>query len=183
MLKPTRILVLMVLILASVYKLEAQKITNDTSKIKRLDPAKAALYSAVCPGLGQIYNQKYWKAAAVYVGFASITGMFIHSQRQLNSYQKAVDVRFDSSAATIDTRYPSLNDGSVLGLRNFHRRNRDICILAYFGLYALNIIDANVDAHLQEFSINKDLSLRWGPRFDFNTANKPVTSLSFTLKF
>jgi len=173
----------MIFFFTAVYTLEAQKIINDTSKIKRLNPAKAAMYSAVCPGLGQIYNQKYWKAAVVYVGFASITGMFIYSQQQLNNYQKAVDLRFDSSAATVDTRYTSLNDGSVLGLRNYHRRNRDICILSYFALYALNIIDANVDAHLQEFSINKDLSLRWEPRIDFSSANRLNTTLNFTLKF
>ena len=161
----------------------AQKNTADSLGIKRLDPKKAAIYSAVCPGLGQIYNHKIWKAGILYAGFAGITAGFIYNQREYKSYQHAVDLRFDTLATTIDTKYPTLTDGTVQGLRNYHRRNRDICILAYVGLYALNIIDANVDANLQEFKINKDLSLGWQPALALTHSGGLRSALALTLTF
>ncbi len=161
----------------------AQKTPTDTSGIKRLNPRKATIYSAIVPGLGQIYNGKYWKAGIVYAGFAGITASFIYNQKQYKNYQHAVNVRFDTLASTVDTKYPNLIDGSVVSLRNYHRRNRDICILAYVGLYALNIIDANVDAHLQEFKINKDLSLGWKPDVVLTPSGGLNSALTLTLTF
>jgi len=166
-----------------IHPVEAQKISNDTSQIKRLNPRKATIYSAACPGLGQIYNGKAWKAAIIYAGFTGITIGLVYNQKKYKSYQQALDFRLDSLSSTVDTKYPSLSDGTVTSNRNFHRRNRDICILAFFGFYALNIIDANVDANLQEFSINKDLSLRWQPIFSFTSITGPKTGINFTLTF
>ncbi len=161
----------------------AQKNTKDSVEIKHLIPRKATIYSAVLPGLGQIYNGKLWKTGIVYAGFAGITAGFIYNQSQYKSYQNAVNVRFDTLASTVDTKYPTLTNGTVQSYRNFHRRNRDICILAYVGLYALNIIDANVDAHLQEFKINKDLSLEWNPKVVYTQFGSLNSSLTFTLTF
>ncbi len=161
----------------------AQKKDQDSVGTHRLNPRKATLYSAIIPGLGQIYNGKIWKTGIVYAGFAGITAGFSYNQNKFKSYQHAVDVRFDTLASTVDTKFPTLTDGTVQSYRNFHRRNRDICILAYVGLYALNIIDANVDAHLQEFKINKDLSVEWYPNLVLNHFGRMNSSLSFTLTF
>jgi len=161
----------------------AQKTPTDSLDKLRKDPKKAAIYSAICPGLGQIYNGKAWKTAIIYAGFGGITAGFIYNQKNYKSYQKAVNARFDTLDYTIDTQYPNLMDGTVLSLRNYHRRNRDIFILTYFALYALNIIDANVDAHLREFKINKDLSLAWQPLLTLNQATKPEGRLNLTLTF
>ncbi len=161
----------------------AQKNTADSISIKRLNPRNAAIYSAVFPGLGQIYNHKIWKAGILYAGFAGITAGFIYNQREYKSYQRAVDVRFDTLASTVDLKYPTLTDGTVQGQRNYHRRNRDVCILAYVGLYALNIIDANVDANLQEFKINKDLSLGWQPILAVLPNQRFRSGLNLTLTF
>lgn len=161
----------------------AQKNTADSLGIKRLNPRKAAIYSAVCPGLGQIYNGKYWKAGIVWAGFAGITAGFIYNQKEYKSYQQAVNVRFDTLDHTVDNKYPTLTDGTVQSLRNYHRRNRDIFILSYFGLYALQIIDANVDAHLQEFKINKDLSLGWQPAMALSPSGGLRSTLALTLTF
>lgn len=161
----------------------AQKNPSDTSGVKRLSPRKATIYSAICPGLGQIYNGKIWKAGVIYAGFAGITAGFIYNQREYKSYQQAVNVRFDTLTTTVDTEYPNLTDGTVQSLRNYHRRNRDICILAYVGLYALNMIDANVDANLQEFKINKDLSLGWQPALALTPSGGLRSALALTLTF
>ena len=161
----------------------AQQNTADSLGIKRLNPRKATIYSAVCPGLGQIYNGRYWKAGIVWAGFAGITAGFIYNQTQYKSYQQAVNVRFDTLDHTVDDEYPTLTDGTVQSLRNYHRRNRDIFILSYFGLYALQIIDANVDAHLQEFKINKDLSLGWQPAMAISPSGRLRSTLALTLTF
>jgi TM2 domain-containing membrane protein YozV len=155
--------------------INAQKSDIDTMPVKKLIPRKATIYSAVCPGLGQIYNGKIWKAGIIYAGFAGIGAGFVYNQKEYKSYQEAVNLRFDTLDNTIDNKYPNLNDATVKYLRDYHRRNRDICILAFVGLYALNIIDANVDAHLQEFKINKDLSLAWQPNFTL-TPNQGLRS-------
>jgi hypothetical protein len=182
--KATRILVFLALICAISANVQAQTKANDSTGIKKLDPRKATIYSAICPGLGQIYNHKAWKAVIVYAGLAGVTYGYIFNQAQYKSYQHAVDLRFDTLTTTIDTKYPDLTDGTVQSLRDYHRRNRDIFILAFFGLYALNIIDANVDAHLQEFSINKDLTLRWQPTMSLGSATtRPTTGIHLKLTF
>ena len=176
-------LIVMVLLFFQTTSIFAQNSPSDTSAIKRLNPRKATIYSAFLPGLGQIYNAKYWKAAIVYAGFAGITAGFIYNQKEYKSYQNAVNVRFDTLASTVDTRYPDLMDGTVISNRNYYRRNRDICILMYVGLYALNIIDANVDAHLQEFKINKDLSLGWQPALGISQSGRLRSTLALALTF
>ncbi|MFM9945675.1 MAG: DUF5683 domain-containing protein [Bacteroidia bacterium] len=182
MYKERSIFLILFFSLLNITSLFAQKNPTDSSGIKRLNPKKAILYSAVCPGLGQIYNGKIWKAGIVYAGFAGITAGFIYNQREFKNYQNAVNLRFDTLASTVDTKYPNLNDATVKYLRGYHRRNRDICILAYVGLYALNIIDANVDAHLQEFKINKDLSLGWQPTVAYSPTGIR-SGLNLTLTF
>lgn len=175
--------ILLLLILCTGLSVSAQKKQTDTSHVKILNPRKATIYSAVCPGLGQIYNGRVWKAAILYAGFAGVTYGLIFNQNQYQSYQHAVNVRFDTLASTVDDKYPTLTDGTVQSLRNYHRRNRDICILALFGVYALNIIDANVDAQLQEFKINKDLSLSWKPEIGLANSGFPGKGIKLTLTF
>lgn len=161
----------------------SQKKSNNNVNSKILNPKKATIYSAILPGAGQIYNGKIWKSFIIYAGFAGITYGFIYNQNQLKNYQKALDVRFDTLSSTVDNKYPELTDGTITSLRNYHRRNRDICILSFVGLYVLNIIDANVDAHLKEFKLNKDLSLGFKPHFALNTNNEIIKSIQLTLKF
>lgn len=161
----------------------SQKNTKKSNNQKRLDPKKATIYSAILPGAGQVYNKKIWKTAIIYAGFAGIAYGYYYNNTLTKSYQKALDARFDTLSTTIDTRYPDLTDGTVTSLRNYHRRNRDICILSFAGLYILNIIDANVDANLQEFKINKDLSLNVKPHLAFYNQRNLISSIQFTLKF
>lgn len=142
-------------------KVQSQNSSNDT--IRPHDPRKAALYSAILPGLGQGYNQKYWKIGVVYGALGGLGGFFYVSNSNMNRYQDALLLRLDGDPNTVDTEFPLLSDGAVRGRRDFYRRNRDISILGLVAVYALQIIDANVDAHLREFKLNKDLSLRWGP--------------------
>lgn len=138
--------------------------------IKELSrPQKASIWSAVLPGAGQIYNKRYVKAGVVWAGFAGITYMYLSQTDSMNSYQNAYKARVDDDPLTLDTKYPYLSDASVKSYRDFHRRMREISILGFAGFYALQIIDANVDAHLFEFRVNEDLSLRVSPEYRYNT--------------
>jgi hypothetical protein len=154
----------------------------DTS-VKKHSPKKATIMSAVVPGLGQFYNEKYWKIGVIYVGGGLLAWYFKRNTDSLNSYQKAYLKRIDTASATIDDRYYYLSDESVLANRNFRRRSRDFAILGFIGLYALQIIDANVDAHLREFDINKDLSMKISPQLMGLATPQRNFGLSVKLRF
>lgn len=143
--------------------LASENAVAQNDSLKPHDPKRAAIYSALLPGLGQAYNQKYWKIGVVYGALGGLGGFLYVSNSNMNRYQDALLLRLDGDPNTVDTEFPNLTDGAVRSGRDFHRRNRDISILGLVGVYALQIIDANVDAHLREFKVNKDLSLMWRP--------------------
>jgi len=155
---------------------------SDTGKVKKHSPRKAALMSACLPGLGQIYNKKYWKLPVIYVGAGVITYFTILNSDSLRNYNNAYKLRMDGDPATIDKYESKYSDDNLLQIKNFYRRNLELTVIFAVGLYALNIIDASVDAHLFEFDINDDLSMKVTPLFiaarDFS-----MTGLSFSLKF
>lgn len=159
---------------------------------------KATMYSAVLPGLGQIYNKQWWKVPFVYGGFAAI-GYFIND-RNNNFKSKVQGYRdlFDGDPATT-SYYESLfkyNTGQINELTDASSyqsaaenlivkagKDRDMLIIGAIGFYLLNILDANVNAHFIDFDITEDLSLNIEPvGFDIYTGI-PVTGLTFAYKF
>jgi TM2 domain-containing membrane protein YozV len=159
---------------------------KDSNKVREpwSEPKKAAVMSAIIPGSGQLYNRKYLKAGILYAGVFGLGFAFISNVDSLRGYQKALVYRIDDDPNTVDLQYSNLTDAKVLQERNFYRRNRDILILSFVGLYALQIIDANVDAHLKEFEINEDLSLRFRPKVDYDWQRQGWrTQFSLGLRF
>lgn len=134
-----------------------------------LSPARAAFYSAVVPGLGQAYNEKYWKIPIVYAALATGVYFYFQNDDQYDRYRTAYKSRL---AGRTDDEFSDVNGNprvSTRGLiegQRFYQRNKEISILVTVGLYALNIIDANVDAHLQYFNVSEDLSLK--PAVDYD---------------
>lgn len=138
---------------------------EDTAKVqKKHSPKRAALYSAVIPGLGQAYNRKYWKIPIVYGGigtcayFATFSnGRYIEFRdawRELNATDPNGTIEFDGYLYTLN----GLETG-----KNYYRRNRDLFTIFTAGVYLMNIIDASVDAHLFDFDISDDLSMQVQP--------------------
>jgi hypothetical protein len=124
------------------------------------DPRKASLYALV-PGLGQIYNRKYWKLPIVYAGFGTL-GYFINwNQVRFKEFKQAYK---DFPDYNLDYPYPLSREQIERGM-NYHRRYRDLSILGTFGFYILQIIDASVDAHLFDWNVGEDISLHWEPSF------------------
>ncbi len=142
---------------------------NDTLK-KKHSPKKAAIMSAAFPGLGQIYNRKYWKLPIIYGGLGTLGYLITFNSIQYSFYRKAYLAKIDDDPLTVD-EFPFASEDGLRQRLNQHRRTRDMLIAGAVLVYALNIIDASVDAHLFEFDVSDNLSLRVEPIIapDFTT--------------
>ena len=139
-------------------------------------PAKAAFYSAVIPGLGQAYNKQYWKIPLVYAALG--TGIYFYRQNQMlyRTYRRAYQQRLSGQPDD----YPQYSLNVLVEIQQYYRRNRDISLMLTLAAYALNIIDANVSAHLRQWNIDGNLTFR--PVF-WQMQNRRVSGISLTLTF
>lgn len=140
---------------------------------------KAALYSFGFPGLGQIYNRKFWKLPIVYgvVG----TGLYFTAAngKELKRYNTALAHELRGEPHEFDNL---LSENQITERRDFYRRNTELSAILSGLAYGLNIIDAVVDAHLFEFDISDDLSLHWHPNF-LTGNNGPIPVIQLSLAF
>ncbi len=150
-------------------------------------PAKATIFSTMLPGLGQIYNQRYWKVPVIYGGLATAAYSLEFNNRQYNRFRKAYNYASDGDDSTV----PEV-DQSQEALKNYrdaYRRNRDLSVIVMMGIYALNIIDANVDAHFYNFDISDNLALKVEPMTNFayssgpNAAITPIAGFNCAIRF
>jgi len=133
-----------------------------SQKIDPLSPSKAAFYSAILPGLGQAYNKKYWKIPIVYAALGTGMYFYVSNRNQLDRYQTAYKQRlagFPDEFDGVDPN-PYISDEGLIRAQSIYRKNKDLSLFITIGLYALNIIEANVDAHLNDKAFNKDLSFK-----------------------
>ncbi|MBN1182567.1 MAG: hypothetical protein JXB49_09795 [Bacteroidales bacterium] len=139
---------------------------KDTStaamSIESHSPQKATVYSLICPGLGQVYNKKFWKLPIIYGAGAAFTYGFTYNQLKYKKFKEAVfNKESSSSKVLIDGIYYE-QDVLYRGMR-YYERNRDKCIIGFAAIYLLNIIDAMVDAYFFHFDMSDDLSMRLEP--------------------
>jgi len=153
----------------------------DTRKpIDPLSPARAAFYSAVLPGLGQAYNKKYWKIPIIYVALGVGTYFYLDNDKEYNRYRDAYKRRL--AGFEDDEFFGSVTDDGLREAQKTLRRNKELSLLITVGLYALNIIDANVDAHLLQYNVDDNLSLK--PHYKLNEFdNTGDLGLSLNFKF
>ena len=123
-----------------------------------LRPAKAAFYSAVLPGLGQAYNKKYWKIPIVYGAIGTGIYLFNHNDQLYHDYRDAYKRRL--AGYTDDQYYGQYNDATLINAQKQMQRNKNLSLVFTIGMYILNIVDANVDAHLMQFNVNSNLAVR-----------------------
>ena len=147
-------------------------------------PAKATIMSAVVPGLGQIYNRKYWKAPIMYVAIGISVERFITFQNKYNQYRRAyIDLK-DNDPYTnyhLTLGITPTQEQQLTAVKEKVRTWRDYAILAVVLSYAMNIIDANVDAHLIDFSLDDNISLNIRPSFFENDMH--FKKIGLTLRF
>lgn len=129
----------------------------------RHSPRRAAIYSAIIPGAGQIYNRKYWKAPIVWAGIGISYTFIRDNSREYKRYREAYLALVDDDPATTDEFNGQYSPTQVRAVMETYQRWRDISYIAIAGVYILNIIDASVDAHFVRFDVSPDLSLRLGP--------------------
>ncbi len=165
-------------------KVKGEKTTRiDTAERPFQNPGKAAMYAAVFPGLGQIYNKKYWKLPLVYgalgAGIYAIT--FNHDQYKI--YLDGFYTRIDDDPVN-DQFVGQYDERQLIELQNIYRRWRDLSIILTGVAYGLQILDAYVDAHLFYFDVSDDLSLNWQPSILSNQYSQPnAFGVGITLSF
>tara|TARA_R110000868_G_scaffold14075_14_gene65794 strand:+ start:9729 stop:10391 length:663 start_codon:yes stop_codon:yes gene_type:complete len=162
--------------------------------INPLAPSKAAFYSAVLPGLGQIYNKRYWKVPIVYAAIGTSIFAYDFNNSRYKRFRTAfkrrqagfTDDEFYDLApkSTVPLTEPEYSTEALQSSQEKYQEDRDLMLLLTIGLYALNIIDANVDSHLKQFNIDDDLSLDFHPYFDYNEITaSPYYGMALTIKF
>lgn len=129
---------------------------------KTSDPSRAALLSAAFPGLGQIYNRKYWKLPIVYGG-AYALGYGIHWND--DNYNLVRNALFAVRSGTIDPDNPlhTVSESVLARETDRFRRDRDFLIIGSILAYLIVIVDSYVDAHLRDFPLGKDTAMQLGP--------------------
>ena len=132
-------------------------VASSSYVIDPLSPAKAAFYSAVVPGLGQVYNKSYWKVPVVYGAMGLSLYYYTFNNKKYHEYRDSYRNLLAGRERTGELA--AFNEDQLIRGQRFHQRNRDLSMLITVGLYVLNIVEANVDAHLAQFNVNENLSL------------------------
>jgi hypothetical protein len=148
---------------------------NVETKVFKPNPTKAVIYSAIFPGLGQIYNRKYWKLPIVYGGFLGFSYAIAWNGRYYTDYSNGFKDIMDEDPTTDSWKNflpygqdPESVDKEWLKTvlkrrKDFYRRYRDLSIIGTIAMYALSMVDAYVDAQLFDFDMSTDLSFRIEP--------------------
>lgn len=165
-------------------KIEEGVPTLESQMIDPLSPARAAFYSAVLPGLGQAYNKKYWKIPIVYAALGTGVYFIVDNQQEYERYRTAYKLRISGRPDEFDGTggQPNISEDGLIRAQDILKKNRDLAVFITLGLYALNIIEANVDAHLDDRAFNRNLS--WRPSLYVNPVNnEPIAGLNIKFDF
>lgn len=146
---------------------------------EKKSPHKASVLSAIIPGSGQFYNEKYWKIPIVYACMG--TALYFANNNN-NNYQEYKDALVKRNNGEADKYIDIYSDSQMITIIDFYQRNRDISYILLTAAYVLNIVDASVDAHLFDFNINENLSVSAQPTIlsNFNSL-QPVISFQLNL--
>lgn len=139
-------------------------------------PKFAGISSAIVPGTGQIYNQKYWKVPLIYAGLGTAGYFIYYNATVYSNFKNAFNTRLDADPVNDLQSFQIWNitktgtiyldqytNTQLQQIENIYRRYLDLSVIAAGAVYALNIVDAVVDAHLFYFDVSDDLSLEWQP--------------------
>lgn len=155
------------------------------------DPTRSVWLGLVLPGLGQIYNQRYWKLPIIYGGFAgciyAIQWNNKYYQDYLAGYKDIMDA--DPNTQSYLKLLPHGTDPNSTYARNYlnqkqnyYRKYRDLSIIITVGVYALSVVDAFVDAQLRDFDISPDVSMKVAPTFIENPQSNSLAQSSVGMR-
>lgn len=154
-------------------------------------PRSAAIRSAILPGLGQVYNKKYWKVPVVYAALGITGYIFFDNLKTYKDYRFIYAAKYKASLPidkgrdstdfkTLLPIYQRANINTVKSYRDEFRRNIDYSVLVFILFWGLNVVDATVDAHLKGFDVSPDLTLKIKPG---HSAMAGTNGISLVLSF
>ncbi len=172
-------------------RLQAQKdslelLEYGKERVMKINPMRALWLSALLPGLGQVYNRRYWKLPIVVGGFVGMGYAISWNNKMLKDYTKAYGDIMDSDPKTnsyMDFYPPTVSESEIdpewlkktlKSKKDYFRRNRDLCVIGIAGVYLICLVDAYVDASLAKFDISEDLSMKVKPALmqQYTASNK-----------
>lgn len=157
--------------------------TQDSLKPKH-SAKKASIMSICLPGLGQVYNRKYWKVPVLYAGLGTLGYFVVTNRNYYKEFKTAYQYRTDNDPSTVDKYANSSATAEQLkSYRDYYRHNLELSVILTAGLYLINIVDASVDAHLYKFDVSDNLALHISPYIFTMHQNKNYCGLSLTLNF
>jgi hypothetical protein len=177
------IFLLLIFISTTKSSLAQSKEKDSLSVVAKHRANRAALFSAVVPGLGQAYNKKYWKLPILYAGFGTLYYFIQSNNTEYLKFKTALINRSDTDPNTVDD-YPNLSNDDIQVRKDFYRRNRDLSYIITGVVYTLNILDAYVDSQLMDFDVGDNLSMHTAPTL-LGTIGQPLrpgVQLTFTFK-
>lgn len=166
-----------------------------TAQKKEHSPKKAGILSAVLPGLGQIYNGKWWKTPIVYAGLGGIGYLAYNNYSDYKTFLTAYEIKTgdfpeDETPSEAALQLSEYYQASQLQTyKENYRRNFELYCILLAAWYGLNIVDAIVDGHLYTYDISDDLSLSIDPAFTtqenpcLRMSKIPQTGLTLSLNF
>lgn len=163
------------------------KSLNSKDSIPWPSPKIAWIYSATIPGAGQMYNHSYWKVPIIYAGLGTFTYLILKHHSQYLDYRLSYLIKRGQRPGT--DPYPSKINSTINSLENvksfrdFHRETRDMLVLFGTFCYALQIIEAYVDAHMKHFNVTEELTLRVDPIWMQDIHNRPMAGLQAGFTF
>lgn len=161
--------------------------SDKSPRIKEHSPTKATLLSLV-PGFGQAYNKQYWKMPVIYAAMGVVTYFAIDNYNGYTRLRKEYLARLDNQSLDFENpRYKGYSTISIGNLMEAYQSNFELSLIIGGVIYVINLIDANVYAHLFSFNVNDDLALQMSPVFKplsyCNTKFSYETGLSLRIKF
>jgi hypothetical protein len=165
-------------------------------------PRRATIKSLILPGLGQAYIKQYWTIPVIYAGFGALGYAVYWNQtrykRFLNAFAAILPLKYNTDKngnlissvknpnATVPVEYAGqqrdFTEEQIISIKNFHRRNRDLSYIGIAALWGMNILEANVSAHLKTFDESDDISWRITPGAQNQFAQTPLGA-TLTLNF
>lgn len=160
------------------------------------DPKRAVWMSALFPGLGQVYNRRYWKLPIIVGGYLGLAYATSWNNTMLTDYTNAYRDIMDNDPSTksyMDFFPPTVKEEDLdktwltrvlQSRKNYFRRNRDLCIICMIGVYLLAMVDAYVDASLSHFDISPDLSMDVAPSIiPDSRGQRPAFGMTWAINF
>lgn len=154
------------------------KIQLNSNSFNPLSPSKAAFYSAIFPGGGQIYNKKYWKAPIVWGAMGTSIFLYLDNNKEYDRYRTAFKMR---EAGLQDEFANIVSRNGLISAQKTLKSNRDLALLTTVVFYVLQIVEASVNAHLLQFNTNDNLT--FSPSVIYNPVTYEIPKFGLTFKY